>query len=88
MDVSQNIELFQELVRCGGEISLWRYDGSGNLLSSMGKAVAYLGVMFGVGAIGITDNAGMYYLLTSLVLFWLSWIFATQIGRASCRERV
>lgn len=34
MDISQNIELFQELVRCGGEISLWRYDGEGNLLSS------------------------------------------------------
>lgn len=34
MDVSQNIELFQELVRCGGEISLWRYDGEGSLLSS------------------------------------------------------
>lgn len=34
MDVSQNIELFQELVRCGGEISLWQYDGEGNLLSS------------------------------------------------------
>lgn len=34
MDISQNIELFQELVRCGGEISLWQYDGEGNLLSS------------------------------------------------------
>ncbi len=34
MDVSQNIELFQELIRCGGEISLWQYDGEGNLLSS------------------------------------------------------
>jgi len=34
MDVSQNIELFQELVRCGGDLSLWRYDGEGNLLSS------------------------------------------------------
>ena len=34
MDVSQNIELFRELVRCGGEISLWQYDGEGNLLSS------------------------------------------------------
>lgn len=34
MDVSQNIELFQELIRCGGEISLWRYDGEGSLLSS------------------------------------------------------
>lgn len=34
MDASQNIELFQELIRCGGEISLWRYGGEGNLLSS------------------------------------------------------
>jgi len=34
MDVSQNIELFQELVRCGGEICTWRYDKDGNLLSS------------------------------------------------------
>lgn len=34
MDASQNIELFQELIRCGGEISLWQYDGEGNLLSS------------------------------------------------------
>lgn len=34
MDVSQNIELFQELIRCGGEISLWQYDGEGNMLSS------------------------------------------------------
>lgn len=34
MDVSQNVELFQELVRCGGEISLWHYDGEGNLLCS------------------------------------------------------
>ena len=34
MDVSKNIELFRELVRCGGEISLWQYDGEGNLLSS------------------------------------------------------
>ncbi|MDE7219250.1 MAG: AraC family transcriptional regulator [Oscillospiraceae bacterium] len=34
MDVLQNIELFQELVRCSGEISLWRYDGEGSLLAS------------------------------------------------------
>lgn len=34
MDASQNIELFQELIRCGGEISLWSYDEAGNLLSS------------------------------------------------------
>ncbi len=34
MDISQNIELFQELVRCGGNIFTWRYDGEGTLLSS------------------------------------------------------
>ncbi len=34
MDVSQNVALFRELVRCGGEISLWQYDGDGDLLSS------------------------------------------------------
>lgn len=34
MDVLQNIELFQELVRCSGEISLWCYDGEGSLLTS------------------------------------------------------
>lgn len=40
------------------------------------EAGAYLGAMFGRGAVGITDEAGMYYLLTSLILFWFSWIFA------------
>lgn len=40
------------------------------------EAGAYLGAMFGRGAAGITDEAGMYYLLTSLILFWFSWIFA------------
>lgn len=40
------------------------------------EAKAYLGAMFGRGAAGITDEAGMYYLLTSLILFWFSWIFA------------
>lgn len=40
------------------------------------EAKAYLGAMFGRGTAGITDEAGMYYLLTSLILFWFSWIFA------------
>lgn len=44
---------------------------------TLAAAGAYLGAMFGSGTVGITDDAGMYYLLTSLVLFWLSWIFAT-----------
>ena len=39
-------------------------------------AFGYLGTMFGAGAASITDDAGMYYLLTSLVLFWFSWIFS------------
>lgn len=43
---------------------------------SLGAAGTYLRAMFGVGVTGITDEAGMYYLLTSLVLFWFSWIFA------------
>lgn len=40
------------------------------------EAKDYLGAMFGRGTAGITDEAGMYYLLTSLILFWFSWIFA------------
>lgn len=48
MDVSQNIELFQELVRCGGEISLWRYDGSGNLLSSNCSEEAVFAAAFSI----------------------------------------
>lgn len=34
MDVSANLALFQELLRCGEEIDLWQYDGDGNLLAS------------------------------------------------------
>ena len=48
MDVSQNIELFQELVRCGGEISLWRYDGSGNLFSSNCSEEAVFAAAFSI----------------------------------------
>ena len=32
--VEQNIALFRDLVRCGTEIPLWRYDANGQLLSS------------------------------------------------------
>ncbi len=34
MDIDRNMELFQELVRCGSEIYTWCYDGEGRLLSS------------------------------------------------------
>lgn len=46
MDVSKNIELFRELVRCGGEISLWQYDGEGNLLSSNCQTEAIFDTVF------------------------------------------
>lgn len=49
-------------------------------------ACSYLGTMFGAGAAGITDDAGMYYLLTSLVLFWFSWIFAVPAASRISRE--
>lgn len=48
MDISQNIELFQELVRCGGEICTWRYDGEGNLLSSNCPDEAVLDAAFSI----------------------------------------
>ncbi len=34
MDVQQNLELFQELMLCDGNIYSWRYDASGTLLHS------------------------------------------------------
>ena len=34
MDIQQNIDLFQELIRCGAEIFTWCYDADGTLLSS------------------------------------------------------
>lgn len=46
MDISQNMELFQELVRCGGNIFTWRYDGEGNLLSSNCPEEAVFGTAF------------------------------------------
>ena len=34
MDVVKNMELFQELVRCGNDIYTWCYDADGQLLRS------------------------------------------------------
>jgi alginate O-acetyltransferase complex protein AlgI len=53
-----------------------------------GAAGAYLKAMFGVGVTEITDQAGMYYMLTSLVLFWLSWIFAVPAASRICEEHM
>lgn len=53
---------------------------------SLSAAFSYLGTMFGAGGTGLSDAAGMYYLLTSLVLFGLSWMFSTpSIGRSVLR---
>ena len=35
MDVIKNIELFQELVRCGNDIYTWCYDADGQLLAEV-----------------------------------------------------
>ncbi|MBZ4670737.1 MAG: hypothetical protein JG769_1041 [Oscillospiraceae bacterium] len=34
MDVEQNMQLFAELIRCGGDVYLWCYDANGTLLHS------------------------------------------------------
>lgn len=48
MDISQNLALFQELIRCGGEVSLWQYDGEGSLLSSTCAEEAIFDTAFSV----------------------------------------
>lgn len=48
MDTSQNLALFQELIRCGGEVSLWQYDGEGSLLSSTCAEEAIFDTAFSV----------------------------------------
>lgn len=48
MDASQNLALFQELIRCGGEVSLWQYDGEGSLLSSTCAEEAIFDTAFSV----------------------------------------
>ncbi len=55
---------------------------------NLGEAVTYLRAMFGIGVTSITDEAGMYYLLTSLVLFWLSWIFAVPTASRISEEHL
>ena len=38
----------------------------------MGEALSYIGVMFGIGADGFADAAGIYYLYNYLILFVIS----------------
>ena len=35
MDVFQNMELFSELIQCGGNIYTWCYNADGSLLQSI-----------------------------------------------------
>ena len=46
---------------------------------SLGGAVQYLSVMMGSAGVPVTDNAGMYYFLTSLGLFWISWLCSVPL---------
>ena len=46
---------------------------------SLGEAVQYLSVMAGSAGVPVTDNAGMYYFLTSLGLFWISWLCSVPL---------
>lgn len=52
MDIEENLTLFQELLCCGGNIYLWRYDAAGTLLHSncphetlFGEAFSLLGCL-------------------------------------------
>ena len=49
-----------------------------------GAAAEYLRTMFGLSGAALTDNGGFYYLLTSLVLFVLSWICSTPLPFRIC----
>lgn len=48
MDTDNNIELFQELVRCGTEMFTWCYDADGRLLSSNCPKEAVFSTAFSV----------------------------------------
>ena len=51
---------------------------------SLAAAAEYLRVMFGFTGIPLTDDAGMYYLLTNLILFWISWLCSVHLPFAVC----
>jgi alginate O-acetyltransferase complex protein AlgI len=51
---------------------------------SLAAAAEYLRVMFGFTGIPLTDDAGMYYLLTNLILFWISWLCSVRLPFAVC----
>lgn len=55
--------------------------------NTIGEAFGYLRVMFGIDGFMLVDRAGIYYLLTNLVVLWLAWMFATPFpGRVCVRQ--
>ena len=46
---------------------------------NLSAAGQYLAVMFGQGAAGAVDTAGLYYLTTGLILFLLAALFSTPL---------
>ena len=46
---------------------------------SLAAAMQYLAVLFGQGASGLVDTAGLYYLTTGLVLYALAALFSTPL---------
>lgn len=46
MDVLRNMELFSELLQCGGTVYLWCYDADGALLRSNCPDAAFLSGAF------------------------------------------
>lgn len=53
-----------------------------------GEALSYLGFMFGAGGVSLTDPAGMYYFMTNLLLFWLSWLFCAPVIARTVTDRM
>ena len=46
MDVFQNMTLFSEMIRCGGDIYTWCYDADGKLLKSNCPDAGFLSGVF------------------------------------------
>ena len=57
MDVFQNMELFSELIQCGGNIYTWCYNADGSLLQSNCPEAGFLSGAFEI--FGCKKNAGL-----------------------------
>lgn len=59
MEIAEKMELFRELVRCGGEVYLWCYDAQGTLLESSCPEEEFLASVFSV--FGCKDHMMAYW---------------------------